>query len=75
MDDKVINLPCITRLDLPCDKLLEEAIGQMDEVVIIGFDKDGDYYFASSKADGSNVLWHLEMAKKHLLEIGDGSYE
>jgi hypothetical protein len=61
----------ITSLDLPPDRILEQAIGRMSEVVICGFDTDGKMYFASSVADGADALWHLEKAKKALLAIGD----
>jgi len=32
-------------------------------------DKDDDFYFASSKSDGRDIIWLLEHAKKKLLEI------
>jgi hypothetical protein len=68
-NDKVINLPCITYLDLPAERILEMAEQKgLAEVVVIGFDKDGEYYFASSKSDGANVLWLLELTKKKLFE-------
>ena len=65
----VIDLPVITTLDLPSDKLLEKAIGNVDDVLIIGYDKAGELYFASSRADGGSVLWLMELAKKRLLEV------
>ena len=41
----------------------------LEEVVIIGFDKCGEFYFSSNKADGGCILWLMEVAKKKLLEI------
>ena len=68
----VIPLGNITRLDLPTDRVLDAAKDHCtDGVVVLGFDDDGDFYFASSIADGGNVLWLMELAKKKLLEIGD----
>ena len=68
MTDNVIPLGCITRLDLPTDQVLEEAKGPCsDGVVVLGFDTDGDLYFASSIADGGSVIWLLEQAKLALL--------
>ncbi len=67
----VIPLGCITRLDLPPDRILEAAKGKMQSVVIIGFDAEGQEYFASSVADGGTVMWLLERCKKALLEVGD----
>lgn len=71
-DDKVIPLGNITRLDLPTDRVLDGAKGSCtDGVLVIGFDDDGEFYFASSIADGGTVIWLLEQAKKKLLEVFD----
>jgi hypothetical protein len=67
----VINFPGPTRLDLDPDSVLQVAVGEMSEVVICGFDKDGNQYFASSVADGGNALWHLERAKWALMKKVD----
>lgn len=70
MSDRVVELDCITRLDIPADRVLKMAIKHgLESAVIVGFDKDGEFYFASSKADGGDVLWFFEMAKKRLMEI------
>ena len=70
MTAQIIPLGNITRLDLPTDTVLEGAKGECtDGVVILGFDDDGEFYFASSIADGGAVLWLMEMAKKRLLEV------
>ena len=65
----VIELGCITRLDMPADRVLEKAIGQLDGVVIMGYDKEGEEVFASSIADGGHVLWLLEQCKLKLLKV------
>lgn len=67
----VVDLPVVTTLDLNPDRVLNAAIGQLEEVVIVGFDKDGNEYFASSKADSGNVIYHLERAKYKLLKMAD----
>lgn len=66
----VIPLNCITRFDIPVDRVLESAKGCLEDVVIIGYDTDGELYFATNKADGADVLWFLEKAKQMLLAIG-----
>jgi hypothetical protein len=64
----VIPLNNVTRLDIPADRVLEQAIGKMDGVVILGYTKEGDdYYFASSYADGGTVMWLLERCKNALM--------
>ena len=71
MVDNVVTLPCITKLDLRPDKVLEEAKGKTsDGVVVIGYTEDGELYFASSIAAGPEVLWLLEKAKKEIIAIG-----
>ena len=66
---KVIPLGNVTKLDLPVDRILEAAKGSLEGVVLMGYDKEGEYYFASTYADGGEVLWLLENLKKRLLEI------
>ena len=64
----VTYLPCETTLDIPSDRVLECAIGQTEQVVVIGADKDGKLYFASSYGDQTQTLWLLKKAEKVLLE-------
>ena len=70
---KVIPFGGITKLDLDPDMVLENNKGKLEGVVILGYGKDGDEYFASTYADGGEVLWLLERCKKMLLEMPDGS--
>jgi hypothetical protein len=67
---QLVVLPVITSLNLPTERLLQAAMDhKLGSVVIIGYDTDGEFYFASSEASGPSVLWDLEMAKKKLLEV------
>jgi len=66
---KVIPLGCVTKLELPVDRVLEAAKEQLEGVVILGYDNDGNSYFASTYADGGDVLWLLEKCKKALLDV------
>ena len=66
---KLIPLGNITRLDLPVSTVLKAAEDQLESVVLLGYDKEGEEYFASTIADGGEVIWLLERAKKALLEI------
>jgi len=67
--DNVIPIGGITLLDIPEDQILEQAKGKMNGVVLMGWDEDGDLYFASSFADGGSVLWLMEKCKEALLNI------
>jgi hypothetical protein len=68
---EVVDLSVITTLSLDPDRLLEKAIGKMDRVMIIGIDKGGDEYFASSDPDGGTCIWDMERAKLKLLRLVD----
>lgn len=63
----VVLLDTVTLLDIPADRIIEGA-KDLKDVVIVGWDADGEFYFASNLADGGDVLWLLEKAKKDLLE-------
>ena len=66
---KLIPLGNITRLNLPVNTILKAAEDQLESVVLLGYNKEGEEYFASTIADGGEVIWLLERAKKKLLEI------
>lgn len=69
---QVIRWRGITRHDLPVERILEAAGGaDLRVAVVIGYDADGDEYFASSVSDGADVLWLLERLKLQLLTSGE----
>lgn len=65
---KVVPIGCITTLDMPPDQILERAMDQLEGVVILGYDKNGEEFFASSYADGGTVMWLLERCKIKLMQ-------
>lgn len=67
MTDKVTILRPITTLDLPPDRVLEAAVGNLDIVAVVGWDKDGKLYLASSLGSQAETLWLLERGKADLL--------
>ena len=67
----VIELGNITRLDLPADKVLDNLKGELEGIVYVGFDHNGEIYAGSSYADGGTVMWLLEWAKQQLMGSGD----
>ena len=73
MTARIIELENVTTLDLPPDRVLRKA-GEADResVIVIGYDRDGNEYFASSIANGPEVVWALERAKLQLLRTVDG---
>jgi hypothetical protein len=65
----VIKFNGKTTLDLPPERILNEAVNaDLGEAVVIGWRKDGSFYFASSIADGADVNWLLDRTKKELQE-------
>lgn len=69
---EVIEANFITSLDIPADKVINgSAEWGLKEVVIIGFDQDGDLRFSSSMADTGDVLYWLERAKWELFKMED----
>lgn len=72
-DNNLIYLDTLTTLDVPVERVLGCALeAEMTEAVVVGYDKDGQFYFASSKASGGDVMWLLTMAQKKLLEVVEG---
>lgn len=57
----------VTRLDIEPNKVLESAVDELESCVVIGYDKDGDEYFASSIGNDAEVLWLLERFKAFLI--------
>ena len=71
MTDNVVMFNGITRLPLDPDRVLQEAVGKVKVVIIVGWDQDDQMYFASSEPDGPECLWLLEKAKQALLDVGN----
>jgi hypothetical protein len=70
-EGNVTILRQVTRLDLPVERVLHGALDNgLSDAVVIGWDKNGDFYFAATYADGANVLWLLELAKTKLIKAG-----
>lgn len=69
---EVVEPSFITRLDIPVERILRKATeANLTTVVVMGYDANGDEYFASSVSDGGEVLWLMEKCKKRLLAVGD----
>jgi hypothetical protein len=64
----------MTTLNMPPDKILQGAMGELDCVVVVGYTKgdDGVEYFASSTADVYETAWMLQRALYKLMVMRDG---
>lgn len=68
MTDNVIILDAPTRLDIPAERVLQAALNHgLESVVISGYDRNGNEYFASSLADGADALWIIKRLETVLL--------
>lgn len=64
----VVDAGIVTKLKGDANRVLYDAIlAELSDVIIIGYDKDGDEYFHTNLADGGDALWHLERAKHKLI--------
>ena len=66
---KVIRFPkpkLVTTQKMSAAKVLNGAKGKLDECVVLGFDKQGDLYAASTEGPG-DTLWLIEQAKAWIL--------
>lgn len=66
----ILNFTGITKLDIPVEQV-RDNLPLLEGMVIVGFTTEGEEYFASTYADGGDVLWLLERAKKRLLDMPD----
>lgn len=75
MVDNVVTGPFITRLNSDPDRVLADQIGHMDNVLVLGTDKDGNEVFVSSVANGPDVLWFLQRAIHKLMRVVENDKE
>ena len=67
---KLINFTGVTRLDTPSERVIEALKEEeLEGIVVMGYTKDGQTYFASSYADGGTVIWLIEQMKHELLTV------
>lgn len=65
---QVLRWRGVTKHSLPVERILDgAAAANLGCVVVLGYEPDGSEYFASSIADGADVLWLLERLKLQLL--------
>lgn len=58
----------VTTLEIAPDKVLKAAIDNLDIVIVIGVERDGKDYFASSTGDAKEMLWLVERFKTDLMK-------
>lgn len=72
MSDNVLLFPGLTPLPFNANVMLDKAKkADLESVVIVGYDKDDEFFFSSSLGDGAQVVWLLEKAKHELFKMCD----
>jgi hypothetical protein len=70
----VVNLTQPTKLDGSPQRILDAALeANLKHVVVVGYDQEGNEYFASSYADGANAAWALQRGCVKLLRLPDAA--
>ena len=66
LPSNVTLLNCTTRKDIPVDRILQGAKeAGLEEVVVVGFTKEGEEYLASSTASIQSTLFNLARGLHH----------
>lgn len=65
----IIKFCQFTTQPIDPDKVLESAVGVLDSVIVIGENKDG-YYFAASTSNKAELLLLVEEFKLRLMQGG-----
>ena len=65
----VVVLDVETTVDIPAEKILQMALAaKLTDVVVVGYDDNGDLYFATSTAECGDNLLLFELAKAAMIE-------
>lgn len=60
----VVILPVETTLDLPLDRILDAALAaEITDCLLMGYDRDGQFYMAAQTNDSGKLLVLLERAR------------
>lgn len=61
-----------TSIDTDPARILHEALSaNLKQVVVLGYDQEGEEFALSSIASGATVVWLLERTKQRLLSVPD----
>lgn len=74
-EERIVPLTYIKDEEQICtaDEVLAPLIGKMENLVVFGWDKDGELLLASSLARMSDVNYMIECVKHRLLAYGSNS--
>jgi hypothetical protein len=76
MSAEVVDFTGMSTLPISPERILRAALDHgLTQVVICGFDADGNDYFASSEPDAAVAGFHLDRAKWNLMRQVDRMVE
>jgi len=67
MNEKIIYIDNETNLDIDPDRVIKAAIGKLESVAIVGYDKDGKLYMSSSCGDYFEINYLLDKYKQLIM--------
>ena len=62
----------ITTLGVPADRVLDQAKGHLDDVVVVGQNRETGEIYVAGSCDTATAVLQLERAKRALLKMVDG---
>jgi len=66
----VVILDVVTCLPIPVERILNAALeADLDTVMVVGYDKNGKFYFAGSDPSAPNKVWLLEMGIHKQMQV------
>ena len=68
MVDKISFLPAHTNMTVE-EALIVSGRDDLDDVIVIGYDKDGEFVLNSSHISRQEALWLVKRAELHILDI------
>lgn len=68
-EGNVVMFTGTTALPIDPDRLLVAASGQLETVLILGYDRDGEFYFSSSCPEVPEISWLILQAQDALLNL------
>lgn len=64
----VLRFPATTTMTVE-QALASAEAANLRDVLICGYDEDGDFIVRSSRMDRKDALWLAEMMKRHALDV------
>lgn len=71
MTAKILQFDGLTTNRLEPDAVLESAKDKLEDVILLGWDKDGELYMAANFSDAAKLIYLMERAKHAFFHLAD----